>query len=271
MDRCPYCGCTRIIEDSGQYICANCGSVLGVVYVSQSTYSSPLHDYGLMDFTPFVRGYRKDDLNEKLRFYKRLKEFDITTSRRSRLLKAYKFLGEIASALGLNRLLVEEAKHALRRIFESGVKTTVYQAVAAALIYAVISYNAPIGVRRVIEACKSLGHRVSFGDVALLLSRLGVRRSVRDRVKAYAHACLSRLLGDSWVKLASDVEEFLSGIERGTLLSRNPQTLAAAAVYYACRKNGLNVRVEDIARILGVSQFTVRDFLRKFLRVRGIA
>jgi len=32
VERCWFCGSTAVVESDGQYVCSNCGTVLGVVY-----------------------------------------------------------------------------------------------------------------------------------------------------------------------------------------------------------------------------------------------
>ncbi|MGC9154007.1 MAG: TFIIB-type zinc ribbon-containing protein, partial [Vulcanisaeta sp.] len=75
--QCPYCGSLRIVEKDGQYVCVNCGTVIGSVYVYDTyTQSSPLIDGEEIDLTPIWKSVERSVRRSgevRLSIYKRLR------------------------------------------------------------------------------------------------------------------------------------------------------------------------------------------------------
>ena len=55
-------------------------------------------------------------------------------------------------------------------------------------------------------------------------------------------------------------------IDKKVYQSKNPRAVAAALVYMAAEKKGLNISRPQIAVILNISKFTIRDMVRRLKR-----
>ncbi|ADY00512.1 MAG: TFIIB-type zinc ribbon-containing protein [Vulcanisaeta sp.] len=273
--KCPYCGSSRIIERDGEYICIDCGTVLGSVYV-YDTYmqSSPLLDGEEIDLTPIWKSVEKNVRKRdetRLGVYRRLKVInDIFRTRRESysIYRAYDCILFIARAFGISNEYVEEAKHVFRKILnkEGSSSTTYYQAAVAAVLYVVLSHNLPISTKQVINLCRLRGHKLTFESIRDSLINIKVRYNLRDRVLSHIKSGLTRLFNDSWVTIYPEAEKYLDSLRKSVIQSRSPPILAAAIIYCVSKRLGYKLRVEDIAKAVQVSPYTLRDYARKLCR-----
>ena len=271
--QCPYCGSSRIIERDGQYVCIDCGTVIGSVYV-YDTYmqSSPLMDSEEIDLTPIWKSVEKSvrKSNEvRMSIYRRLRAINelFRVGRESySVYRAYDCMLFIARAFGISNEYVEEAKTILKRILASKGSVTYYEAAVAAMLYVILSHNLPVSTKQVISTCKSKGHKLTFEAIRDSLTVIGVKYSLRDRVLSHIRSGLVKLFGDSWVTIYPEAEKFLNSLKKSVIQSRSPPILAAAVIYCVSKELGYKFRVEDVARALQVSQYTLRDYAHKLCR-----
>ncbi|BDR91171.1 TFIIB-type zinc ribbon-containing protein [Vulcanisaeta souniana] len=272
--KCPYCGSSRIIERDGEYVCMDCGSVLGSVYVYDTyTQSSPLLDSEEIDLSPIWRTIDRNirsNNSVRLSIYKRLKvindRFRLKHESYS-MYRAYECMAFIARSLGIDNQYVEEAKLIFRKIMNAdNVSATYYQAAVAAMLYVILSHNLPVNTKHVINVCKSRGHKLTFESIRESLAIVKVKYSLRDRLLSYVKSGLTKLFGDSWVTMYPEAEKFLGKLRKPMMQSKSPSTLAAAIIYCISREFGYKLKIEDVARATQVSQFTLRDYVHRLCR-----
>ncbi|WP_069807174.1 TFIIB-type zinc ribbon-containing protein [Vulcanisaeta thermophila] len=273
--RCTYCGSERVVERNGEYVCMDCGTVLGPVYVfdTYTQQASPLNDSEEVDLTPIWKSIERSigDISVRLSIYRKLRiihrRFRIRSGNDSSIQRAMECVRDIARRLGIGNEYVEEARGILMKLVNVENRDyTYYHAAVAAMLYVILSRGLPVSTRDVISLCRSLGHKVTFESVrTALVSIGGVKYSVRDRIEAFIKAGLVRVFGDEWVTLYPKAIEVLNSLGRFTIQSKNPLTLAAAIIYCVGKGNGYDVKIEGIANALSVSQFTLRDYVKKYL------
>ena len=268
--QCPYCGSQRVIESDGEYVCINCGTVLGSVYVYDTyTQASPLTDSEEIDLTPMWKSIEKKLRSDETRLsiYRRLRAInELFRLRRESysVIRAYECMRIIAKSLGISDEYVEEAKLVLKRIIGKGVPSvTYYEAAVAAMLYVILTHSLPVSTKQVISICRSSGHKLTFEAIRDSLSAIGLKYSLRDRVLSLIRSGLTRLFGDSWVTIYPEAEKFLDTLRKPMIQSRSPPVLAAAIIYCVSRRLGYKLKVEEVARALQVSQYTLRDYTRK--------
>ncbi|MFB6471005.1 MAG: hypothetical protein TU36_007235 [Vulcanisaeta sp. AZ3] len=272
--KCPYCGSSRIIERDGQYVCIDCASVLSSVYVYDTyTQASPLYNSDEIDLSPIWRSVErsiKKDNSLKLSIYKKLKIIDkrLRTKHESySIYRAYECINFIVRSLGIDNTYAEEAKIIFRKIISkermNNDRVRYYQAAIAAVLHVILTNNLPISTKLVINICKSRGHKLNFETVRESLMAIGVKYSLKNRVLAHVKSGLVRLFGDQWVNLYPKTEEFLNGLERSFVQSKSPINLAAAIIYCVSKREGRELRIEDVAEAAQVSPFTLRDYVYK--------
>jgi len=66
--------------------------------------------------------------------------------------------------------------------------------------------------------------------------------------------------------LDQEALSIFSRIDKRVYQSKNPRAIAAALVYIAAEKRGLNISKPQIAMALNISKFTVRDMVRRLRR-----
>ncbi len=271
--QCPYCGSQRIIEKDGQYVCMNCGTVIGSVYV-YDTYAqaSPLLDSEEIDLSPVWKSVERSlRSNEaRLSIYRRLRAInELFRVRRESysIYRAYDCMRFIARSLGISDEYVEEAKHIFKKIISRDtLSVTYYEAAVAAMLYVILTHSLPVSTRQVINICKSSGHKLTFEAIRDSLSTIGLRYSLRDRILSLMRSGLIKLFGDSWVTIYPEAEKFLDSLRKPVIQSRSPPVVAAAIIYCVGKRLGHGLRVEDVARSLQVSQYTLRDYIRRLCR-----
>ncbi len=272
--KCPYCGSSRIIERDGEYVCMDCSSVLGPVYVYDTyTQSSPLLDSEEIDLSPIWRAVDKNirsNSNVRLSIYKRLKVINdrFRLKRESySTYRAYDCMTFIARSLGIDSEYVEEAKLMFQRIMSAGnVSATYYQAAVAAMLYVILSHNLPVNTKHVINICRSRGHKLTFESIRESLAIVKVKYSLRGRLLSYVKSGLIKLFGDSWVTMYPEAEKFLGKLRKSMIQSKSPSTLAAAIIYCVSKEFGYKLKIEDVAKVTQVSQFTLRDYVHRLCR-----
>ena len=265
---CWHCGKGPVIESDGEYVCRACGTVVGTVYYARQP---PVATGGDMDLTPLWKSVERRVRAEAYRqisFYAKLRVLNRKLRLQSRpLYKVYSCVRAVASMLGIDERTCSIAIEVLDRLSRRKPEdVTYYQLAAAALIYVIVMHNLPISTRQVIEAFRALGHRVAFGDLNRAISLFGgLRYSTRDRVRSYMAAALPKIFSDNWVEVYRASESILNSLGR-SIQGKNPALLAAAIIYCAALNLGRDVKLEHVARALSVSQFTLRDYVKKVVR-----
>lgn len=245
-------------------MCRSCGSVLGPVYLSQTDHSSPLYDFEEIDLSPIWRALSKGDSKVNPSIYEKLRIID-RRFRRRRGSRAIECIRNIARVLGIEERYVRIAEDiAMAMARKKRDDVTYYQIGLASLLYVVITHGLPISTKAMVEVCKSLGHKVSLGDMQRSVSLLGgLRYRVRDRVDLYIRSALPRLV-NNWLGIYRRCRSIMNNLGNAMIQSKNPLTLAGAVIYCAGKDEGLSI--ENIARILSISKFTLRDYVRKYLK-----
>ncbi|MGC8543019.1 MAG: cyclin family protein, partial [Vulcanisaeta sp.] len=161
---------------------------------------------------------------------------------------------------------VEEAKSIFRKIINTDNSATYYQVAVAAMLYVILAHNLPVSTKLVINACRSRGHKLTFESIRDSLMAMGIKYSVRDRILSHIRVGLGKLFGDSWVTIYPYAEEALGKLRKSTIQSRSPLTLAAAIVYCVGKRYSHNLKIEDVARVMQVSPYTLRGYVNNLCK-----
>lgn len=251
----------------------NCGTVVGSVYVYDTyTQSSPLIDGEEIDLTPIWKSIEKSVRKSgevKLSVYRRLRAInELFRVRRESysMYRAYDCMLLIARTFGISDEYIEEAKLIFRKILANKdlSSATYYEAAIAAILHVILSHNLPISTKQVINTCRSNGHKLTFEAIRDSLAIVGVRYSLKDRILSHIKSGLTKLFGDSWVTVyPPEAEKFLNSLKKSVIQSRSPPILAAAIIYCISKRLGYKFRVEDVAKAVQVSPYTLRDYARR--------
>jgi len=278
---CPQCKGKKLVHDyvRGELICANCGFVLEdrpldrgpdwyAAEADEKRHTGPpvsesVHDRGI---SSRVGRRNRDALGrpltpEQAAKFGRLRRWDkrahATNSERT-LTRAFQEQARVCHDLGLPKLVREEAALLFRRAEkERLLRSRSIETMAAAAIYFV---------------CKKLGLR---RDLSELAREGGV--GLRDLRRAYILLCKKFCASLSPIETMYYVNDAIErlGLERirigvlkllerrGTVSKKEAQKAVAAAIYRACRENGVEATQARIAKVVGLSRISISKFVRR--------
>jgi len=274
---CPYCGSRNVILDSerGEYVCTNCGSVIGVEYVPSISQLQNEPLTAVSDEVGVVPNIRDPVRREICRLrMMRLRRLDLDVRSRLRVEKrAITCLKTVAHKLGLGDRQVELALQILKKLLRKygtdmeSKDISSYKLAAAAVLYVVLAHNLPISPREIAEEFQRLGHKVSTSDMLDIVSSSGsaIMRGLRERIKSYVGYIISRLNIPSTekMKISKEISLVLEDIPLRKLQGKSPKTLAAALVVLASRRVKSPITIADVASVLNVSPVTLREHVRR--------
>lgn len=285
---CSNCNTSNIVTDNtiGEMICSSCGCVIlentedrkseHRVFFDRDDNtrtgpgSSPKrHDRGL--FTT-IGIQNRDSTGKPLLLktavsFSRLRKWDnrsqIKNSADRSLRNALSELDKIQSKLGLSDSVIERASIFYRKAAERKlVKGRSVKAITAACLYA---------------ACRDLGHTRTLTEIAqqLELGRKEVARSYRSLFMELGFAISIADPIKSINKIASKIEIKEKTVRKAVQIlneahsaeitaGKNPETLAAAAIYAACVITGENKSQQKVANAANTSSVSIRNRILDF-------
>lgn len=276
------CNKTSIITDTvtGEIACSNCGTILPEKAIEQGLEnSSSIEGYSSsrvgskislkipdMGLSTIIEAQDKDFTGKPLskensRIFYRLRLWD-RNSRSANTVKSFQkafiLLDSIGTKLGLPESVIEETAHLFRKISAkkilSGRSTVV---VLCATTYMIC---------RLTDTPRTL-HDIA--DVANVKTKhlQRIYRFLAKELNVYPEAYspnefVTRLakaidLSEKTQKLTFKILDIAG--KKGISTSKNPMSMAAAAIHLACLKNSEKISQLKIAQISGISAVTIRD------------
>lgn len=291
---CNNCNTAKIVTDDtiGEMICSSCGCVISQnaedrktehrVFLegSDNTRTGPgtspkRHDRGL--FTTI--GIQNRDSTGKPLLLKtastfgRLRKWDNRSQTKNSsdrsLRKALSELDKIQSKLGLSDTVIERASVYYRKAAERKlVSGRSIKGIAAACLYA---------------SCRDLGHTRTLTEIAekleigrrdvarsyrSLFKELGFTVSIADPVKSVNKIASKLELKEKTIRKAIQIldEVHSAGIGAG----KNPEILAAAAIYAACVITGENKSQQKVSNAADTSSVSIRNRIMDFKKYLNV-
>ncbi|MCS7116355.1 MAG: TFIIB-type zinc ribbon-containing protein [Nitrososphaerota archaeon] len=289
--RCPICGRGPVIMDAneGEVLCSNCGSVLkdSLTYddFEQRVFSSDdkesrvglptslaMHDRGL---ATMIGSDNEDALGKpfELKMMKKIERIRIW-DRRSQLhenidrnlKQAFTELRRMVDRLNLSGIVMERAAYIYRKALKYGLlKGRSINEIITASLYA---------------ACRELGMNRTLKDIAkvsflkrkdiarcyrLLLKELDLRMPLSDPIEITSKIANEAQISEKTRRRA--IEIIRRAKDSGAITGKDPNSIAAAALYLACKLENESKTQEVIAKASGVTEVTIRNrykALKKF-------
>lgn len=285
--RCKNCHLSKLITDgfTGEIACSNCGCVMAESVLDNrlepTNYngrdhkrtggglSPKMHDKGL--FT-IIDIQNKDSIGNPLssnnvQTFTRLRKWDrrsyTKNSAEKSLKNALQDLSNVQSKLGLSDSIIERASLFYRKASEMNlIRGRTVKAIAGACLYA---------------ACRDLEHTRTLNEISqhLDIGRKNLSKSYRSLFRELGFAVSIADPTKSIHKIASKI-----GVEEKTIrkamfvldmaqdakivAGKNPEIIAAAAVYAACMLTGDNRSQHEIAVAAGTSMVSIRNRISEF-------
>jgi len=282
--KCPRCSSTKLVEvsDTNETCCQGCGYVINEDSIDttpewrafndgsgtdKARAGSPttlaVHDQGL---STNISNTYKDATGKSLssdmqHTMKRLRTWDARSKGNTidkNLMAAFGELARIADKLVLSKATIEKAAYIYRKAVDAKlVRGRSINALVAASAYAACRL---LGTTRNLKDMEEAAN-IKRKDIArcyrLLLQNLDISVTVVDPIK-----CIARIgsnIGLSEKAKRQAVEILNHARENDIVSGKDPMGLAAAALYLACVKCGINKTQRTIAMSAGVTEVTIRN------------
>jgi len=285
---CNNCNTSKLVSDdvNGEIACSSCGCVIseysedrGVERGSLSDGSDnrrtgaglslKMHDKGL--FT-IIGTQNKDSVGKPLssntvQTFGRLRKWDNRSQTKSSadrsLRSALADLSNVQSKLGLSDIVIERASLFYRKASEKNlVRGRTVKGIAGACLYAScrdLEHN-----RTLKEIAQNLG--IGRKDLAKsyrsLFRELGFTVSIADPIKSINKIASKVGIKEKTVRKAVYVLDLAQ--EAGIVAGKNPEIIAATAIYAACMLMQENKSQQEIAIAAGTSSVSIRNRISEF-------
>lgn len=285
---CNNCNTSKLVTDDiiGEIACSSCGCVFSENTEdrkverrnfsdnSDNTRTGPglslkMHDRGL---STVIGVQNKDSIGKPLsanmaQTFNRLRKWDSRSQTKSSadrsLRNALQELDKVQSKLGLSDTVIERASLFYRKASEKGlVRGRTVKGIAAACLYA---------------SCRDLEHTRTLTEIAehLEIGRKDVARSYRslfrelgfvvsiaDPIKSISKIASKIGIREKTIRKAVHVLD--AAHEAGIVAGKNPEIMAAAAIYAACIITGENKSQHEISVAAGTSTVSIRNRFLEF-------
>jgi transcription initiation factor TFIIB len=285
---CKNCNTSRLVTDEiiGEIACSNCGCVISEYFedrgaerrnLSDSSdnrrtgagLSLKMHDKGL--FT-IIGAQNKDSVGKPLssntvQTFGRLRKWDNRSQTKNSadrsLRNALQDLGNVQSKLGLSDTVIERASLFYRKASERNlIRGRTVKGIAGACLYAScrdLEHN-----RTLTEIAQHLG--IGRKDLARsyrsLFRELGFVVSIADPVKSISKIASKVGIKEKTIRKAVHVLDVAQ--DAGIVAGKNPEIIAASAIYAACMITGENKSQHEIAIAAGTSTVSIRNRISEF-------
>ena len=285
---CNNCSESRLVSDyaNGEITCSSCGCVIsecsedrGLEHGSLSDgidnrrtgagLTLKMYDKGL---NTIISVQNRDSIGKPLssnaaQVFSRLRKWDnrshTKNSAERSLRNALQDLSTVQSKLGLSDTIIERASLFYRKASEMNlIRGRTVKAIAGACLYA---------------ACRDLEHTRTLNEISLhlgigrkdlarsyrsLFRELGLVVSIADPVKSIGKIASKVGVGEKTIRKAVYVLDMAR--DAGIVAGKNPEIIAAAAVYAACMLTGENRSQHEIAKAADTSTVSIRNRIAEF-------
>ena len=285
---CNNCNTSRLVTDdvTGEIACFSCGCVISEYSEDRGAelrdlsdnsdnrrtgpgLSLKMHDRGL---STIIGVKNKDSVGNPLsantiQTFGRLRKWDSrlqtkSTANRS-LRNALQDLGNVQSKLGLSDTVIERASLFYRKASEMNlVRGRTVKGIAGACLYA--SCRDLEHTRTLTEIAQHLG--IGRKDLArsyrLLFRELGFVVSIADPVKSIGKIASKIGVKEKTIRKAMYVLDLAQ--DARIVAGKNPEIIAATAIYAACMLTGENKSQHEIAIAANTSAVSIRNRILEF-------
>ena len=286
--KCNNCKVSRFVTDNvtGETICSNCGCVISEYFedrgaehrnLSDSSdnrrtgagLSLKMHDKGL--FT-IIGVQNKDSVGKPLssntvQTFGRLRKWDNrsqTKNSSDRSLRiALQDFSNVQSKLGLSDAVIERASLFYRKASERNlIRGRTVKGITGACLYA--SCRDLEHTRTLTEIARQLeiGRKGIARSYRLLFRELGFVVSIADPIKSISKIASKVGLKEKTVRKAVHVLDMAQ--DAGIVAGKNPEIIAATAIYAACMITGENKSQREIAIAACTSTVSIRTRILEF-------
>ncbi|QLH04417.1 transcription initiation factor IIB [Nitrosopumilus oxyclinae] len=285
---CDYCHASKFVTDQviGETICSSCGFVISenaedrgaerrlISDTADTARTGPglslkMHDKGL---NTRIGAQNKDAVGKPLsgkttQMFDRLRKWDSRSQTKNSAERNLRFalieFDKVQSKLGLSDTVVERASLFYRKAIERNIiRGRTVKSIAAACLYA---------------SCRDLEHHRSLTEIAdqfvikrkeiarayrILFRELEFTVSVVDPIKSISK--IASKIGTSEKTIRKATQILTAAQDAGIIAGKNPEIVAATAVYAACVITGESKSQTEIAAAANTSTVSIRNRIQEF-------
>ena len=285
---CNYCHASRFVTDEiiGEIICSSCGYVITdnvenrgserrlISSTSDTARTGPgltlkRHDKGL---NTIIGAKNKDSVGKPLsvkttQIFTRLRKWDSRSQTKNsadmNLIIALQEFDKVQSKLGLSDTVIERASLFYRKAIERNlIKGRTVKSIAAACLYA---------------SCRDLEHNRTLTEIAIqfaiqrkeiarayriLFRELGFVVSIADPIKSITKIASKIEIREKTTRKAVQILD--AAQDAGIVAGKNPEIIAATAIYAACIMTGEVKSQIEIAAAANTSTVSIRNRILEF-------
>lgn len=292
LPRCPDCNSTKLTFDStrGEICCGICGLVVEDSYIDQTAewraYTKEQHVKRARTGTPknllsydhygtLIDYSNKDIFGNSLSPEKASQMFRLRTLQRRavlqygterNLLRALNEIKRISSQLNLTVKVRETAAMIYRKILKTGLVRgrSTEALVSAALYLSCRLHKQPASLEDVADKTR-LNKKKLAKNFRLLLKHLDLKMPLASPESSIAK--FASVLNFP-PKVLTDAQTILSQAKSAKItVGKNPNSLAAAALYIAALQNKIKCPQNEIAKTCQITEVTLRNRYKEFVKV----
>jgi transcription initiation factor TFIIB len=285
---CINCKKSALVSDyaNGEIACSSCGCVISEFPDDRGIESGGLsdgidnrrtgpgltlkmHDKGL---NTIIAVQNKDSVGRPLssnsaQVFNRLRKWDnrsqIKNSANRSLRDALQDLNNIQSKLGLSDAIIERASLLYRKASDQNlVRGRTVKGIAGACLYAACRDLQHTRTLNEISQHLSIGRKDLARSYRSLFRELGLVVSIADPVKSIGKIASKIGIKEKTIRKAVYVLDMAQ--DAGIVAGKNPEIMAATAIYAACMLMGENISQTKIANAADTSAVSIRNRISEF-------
>lgn len=285
---CNNCNTSRLVSDdvNGEIACSSCGCVIseysedrgkeqGVVSEgidnrrTGAGLSLKMHDKGLYTI---IGVQNKDSVGKPLssntvQVFNRLRKWDnrsqIKNTADRSLRSALNDLGNVQLKLGLSDAIIERASLFYRKASEKNlIRGRTVKGITGACLYAACRDLEHTRTLKEIAQHLGIGRKDLARSYRLLFRELGFVVSIADPVKSIGKIASKIGVKEKTIRKAMYVLDLAQ--DARIVAGKNPEIIAATAIYAACMLTGENKSQHEIAIAANTSTVSIRNRISEF-------
>ena len=285
---CNNCNASRLVSDdvNGEIACSSCGCVISEYSEDRGKehggvsdgidnrrtgagLSLKMHDKGL---NTIIGAQNKDSVGKPLssstvQVFSRLRKWDnrsqIKNSADRSLRSALNDLGNVQLKLGLSDAIIERASLFYRKASEKNlVRGRTVKGITGACLYAACRDLEHTRTLKEIAQHLGIGRKDLARSYRTLFRELGFVVSIADPVKSIGKIASKIGIKEKTIRKAVYVLDLAQ--DARIVAGKNPEIIAATAIYAACMLTGENKSQHEIAIAANTSTVSIRNRISEF-------
>lgn len=264
--KCPLCNCDELFQNHEKITCTNCGLV-----ISDQPYEINIHSKNAI-ITTLISKTNRDG---KGNFLERTQWIRATKLRRMHrickiisyeervLSRAIVEINKIASLLNIPSFVKDTAINIFTNVRKVKSRLPINATVIASLYAACKIHKIP---RTIDEICSSKEERHNFWKVYRYMVINGLVKACASNPEIYVSR-ICNLLGVKTDVLMKSYEIIKKAKDLGIVDGKSPYRFAVASVYCAMQELRYDYSKSEVAKITGVSEYTIRKITKSLKNI----